>query len=455
MIDILQSILAFIVALGVLITFHEFGHYWVARKCDVKILRFSIGFGRPMYKRIFGPDKTEFVIASLPLGGYVKMLDSREAEVQPEEQSREFNQKPLWQRFAIVAAGPAFNFIFAIIAYALIYMIGVDGLKPIVGEVTPASISAEAGLQQGQEIIAVDNVKTPTWTAVIDRLVNHTVSADQVSLDVIDKAGGVQTISLDMSRISIDEMAEGNLLQALGMKVVELKLEPVIGEIISGGAADMAGMKAMDKVIAVDGKAVGSWTEWVEIIRDSPGQSMNVKLLRNDVTQFVTLVPSVNTVNGTDVGRIGAVAYKPEGFFEDYFTLESYAVTTSLVKAVEKTWDMSLLTLRVLGKMLIGEASVKNLSGPISIAQYAGQTADIGLIAFLGFMAIVSVSLGVLNLLPVPLLDGGHLVYYVIEFMIGKPVSESIQVWGQQMGLVLLLSLMSLAFYNDIIRLLG
>ncbi len=455
MIDILQSILAFIVALGVLITFHEFGHYWVARKCDVKILRFSIGFGRPMYKRIFGPDKTEFVIASLPLGGYVKMLDSREAEVQPEEQSREFNQKPLWQRFAIVAAGPAFNFIFAIIAYALIYMIGVDGLKPIVGEVTPASISAEAGLQQGQEIIAVDNVKTPTWTAVIDRLVNHTVSADQVSLDVIDKAGGVQTISLDMSRISIDEMAEGNLLQALGMKVVELKLEPVIGDIISGGAADMAGMKAMDKVIAVDGKAVGSWTEWVEIIRDSPGQSMNVELLRNDVTQFVTLVPSVNTVNGTDVGRIGAVAYKPEGFFEDYFTLESYAVTTSLVKAVEKTWDMSLLTLRVLGKMLIGEASVKNLSGPISIAQYAGQTADIGLIAFLGFMAIVSVSLGVLNLLPVPLLDGGHLVYYVIEFMIGKPVSESIQVWGQQMGLVLLLSLMSLAFYNDIIRLLG
>lgn len=455
MIDILQSILAFIVALGVLITFHEFGHYWVARKCDVKILRFSIGFGRPLYKRIFGSDKTEFVIASLPLGGYVKMLDSREVEVQPEEQSREFNQKPLWQRFAVVAAGPAFNFIFAIIAYALIYMIGVDGLKPIVGEVTPASISAEAGLQQGQEIIAVDNVKTPTWIAVIDRLVNHTVSADQVSLDVIDKAGGVQTISLDMSRISIDEMAEGNLLQALGMKVVELKLEPVIGEIISGGAADVAGMQAMDKVIAVDGEAVGSWTEWVEIIRDNPGQSMNVELLRNDVTQFATLVPSVNNVNGADVGRIGAVAYKPEGFFEDYFTLESYAVTTSLVKAVEKTWDMSLLTLRVLGKMLIGEASVKNLSGPISIAQYAGQTADIGVIAFLGFMAIVSVSLGVLNLLPVPLLDGGHLVYYVIEFMIGKPVSESIQVWGQQMGLVLLLSLMSLAFYNDIVRLLG
>lgn len=455
MIDILQSILAFIVALGVLITFHEFGHYWVARKCDVKILRFSIGFGRPLYKRIFGPDKTEFVIASLPLGGYVKMLDSREVEVQPEEQSREFNHKPLWQRFAIVAAGPAFNFIFAIIAYALIYMIGVDGLKPIVGEVTPASISAEAGLQQGQEIIAVDNVKTPTWTAVIDRLVNHTVSADQVSLDVIDKTGGVQTITLDMSRISIDEMAEGNLLQALGMNVVKLTLEPVIGEIISGGAAEVAGMQVMDKVVAVDGKPVGSWTAWVEIIRANPGQSLNVELIRNDITQFVTLVPSVNNVNGADVGHIGAVAYKPEGYFEDFFRLESYAVPTSLVKAVEKTWDMSLLTLRVLGKMLMGEASVKNLSGPISIAQYAGQTADIGLIAFLGFMAIVSVSLGVLNLLPVPLLDGGHLVYYVIEFIIGKPVSESIQVWGQQMGLVLLLSLMSLAFYNDIVRLLG
>lgn len=455
MIDILQSILAFIVALGVLITFHEFGHYWVASKCDVKILRFSIGFGRPLYKRIFGPDKTEFVVAALPLGGYVKMLDSREVEVAPEEQAREFNQKPLWQRFAIVAAGPVFNFIFAIFAYAMIYMIGIDGLKPIVGEIAPASISAEAGLQKGQEIIAVDGVKTPTWTAVIDRLVNHTVSAEQVSLDVIDKSGGVQTISLDMSRISIDEMAEGRLLDALGMNVVELKLAPVIGEVISGGAADAAGMLAMDRVVTVDGQPIDSWTQWVERIRDNPGQVVTVEVDRNSDKILLTLVPDSNTVNGTEVGRIGAIAHKPDGFFDDYFTLESYAVTTSLVKAVEKTWDMSLLTLRVLGKMLVGEASVKNLSGPISIAQYAGQTADIGLIAFLGFMAIVSVSLGVLNLLPVPLLDGGHLLYYVIEFILGKPVSDSVQVWGQQLGLVLLLSLMSLAFYNDIVRLLG
>ncbi len=455
MMDIVQSVLAFIVALGVLITFHEFGHYWVARKCDVKILRFSIGFGRPIFKRIFGPDKTEFVIAALPLGGYVKMLDAREVEVKPEELSREFNQKQLWQRFAIVAAGPVFNFIFAIIAYAMIYMIGVDGLKPIVGEVEPGSISAEAGLREGHEIVAVEQIKTPTWTAVIDRLVNHTVSAEQVNLDVIDQSGGIQTIALDMSKISIDEMAEGKLLNSLGLNVVDLKLPPVIGEILSDGAAERAGFIAMDKIISVNDTEIESWSAWVEVIRDSPEQALTVEVLRAGTTMSLTLVPEMSVVEGNNVGRIGAVAYKPDGFFDSYFTLESYALTTSVLKAVEKTWDMSLLTLKVLGKMLIGEASVKNLSGPISIAQYAGQTAGIGLIAFLGFMAIISVSLGVLNLLPVPLLDGGHLVYYIIELVIGKPVSESVQIWGQQFGLVVLLSLMSVAFYNDLVRLLG
>ncbi len=455
MIDIAQSILAFIVALGVLITFHEFGHYWVARRFDVKILRFSIGFGRPIYKRVFGKDQTEFVIAALPLGGYVKMLDSREAEVNQEEAAREFNQKPLQQRFAIVAAGPVFNFIFAIFAYCLIFVIGVNGLKPIVGEIRPNSISASAGLEEDDQILSINGVKTPTWSAVIDKLVNHTVGAEQITLQVADRNSAVQTLTMDLAQVSIDEMAEGKLLDTLGLNIIELKLPPVIGEVLSGGAAERAGLLANDRILAVDGNSVETWNDWVATIRANAGNTLAVEILRSGNLLNLSLTPQEFITENETQGRIGAAAKRPEGMFDEYFTKEAYSPPVALLKAIQKTWEMSVLTLRVLGKMIVGEASVKNLSGPISIAQYAGQSAGIGLAAFLGFMAIVSVSLGVLNLLPVPLLDGGHLLYYVIEFITGRPVSDATQVLGQQIGLVLLLSLMGLAFYNDIIRLLG
>ncbi len=455
MIDILQSALAFIVALGVLITFHEFGHFWVARRCDVKILRFSIGFGKPLYKKVFGPDRTEFVIASLPLGGYVKMLDEREVEVKEEEKPRSFNYKPLWQRFLIVAAGPVFNFIFAVIAYWLIFMTGVTGLKPIIGEVTPDSVASRAGLHQGDEVISVNNDKTPTWATVIDKFVNHTVNADQINLEVKNANNSVIQTKLDLSGISIDEMAEGKLLETIGLEIIELKLPAVIGEIIPGGAAEASGLTQYDEIVAVDGVSIDSWTQWVEIIRNSPEKKLKVEILRNNELFNVDLTPAVKEVEGEVIGRIGAAAFHPDGIFDSYFAEETYTFSKAFQKSIEKTWEMSVLTLRVLGKMLIGEASVKNLSGPISIAQYAGESAGIGLIAFLSFMAIVSVSLGVLNLLPVPLLDGGHLMYYLIEFVIRKPVSEATQIWGQQIGLFLLLCLMSIAFYNDISRLLG
>jgi regulator of sigma E protease len=455
MIDILQSILAFIVALGLLITFHEFGHYWVARRCDVKILRFSIGFGRAIYKKQFGKDNTEFVIACLPLGGYVKMLDEREGEVKEEELPRSFNYKPLWQRFAIVSAGPIFNFVFAIFAYWIVFVIGVNGLKPFIGDIEPSSISAQSGLASGQEILSINKIKTPTWSTVIDRLVNYTVSGDVINLDVIDSDGIEKKAEIDLSKISIDEMAEGKLLEALGLSVIQLKIPAIIGEILPEGAAEKSGLLQYDEIRSVNGNVVTSWGEWVEIIRKNPDKTLDVEVLRSNSKINVELVPERVKLENETIGRIGAAVFRPDDLFDSYFTIESYSLPYALIKAVKKTWEMSVLTLRVLGKMIVGQASVKNLSGPISIAKYAGQSAGIGLAAFLSFMAIVSVSLGVLNLLPVPLLDGGHLMYYLVEFVIGKPVSEGIQILGQQIGLVLLLGLMSIAIFNDITRLIG
>jgi regulator of sigma E protease len=455
MMDLLQNIAAFIVALGVLITFHEFGHYWVARRCDVKILRFSIGFGRAIYKKSFGKDSTEFVIAALPLGGYVKMLDEREGEVKEEELPRSFNYKPLWQRFAIVSAGPIFNFIFAVFAYWIIFVVGVNGLKPFIGNVEPASISSEAGLATGQEIISVNGLNTPTWSTVIDALVNHTVNGDVIEIDVIDNNGIERNVEIDLSKISIDEMADGKLLKGLGLSIIELKLAAIIGEVLPDGAAEKSGLRENDEIISVNSEAISSWGEWVELIRNSPDKKLNLEVLREGTIVNIEVIPERVESDNEIIGRIGAAAFRPDDLFDSYFTLESYSVSNAFIKATKKTWEMSVLTLRVLGKMLVGEASVKNLSGPISIAQYAGQSAGIGLVAFLSFMAIVSVSLGVLNLLPVPLLDGGHLMYYLIELVIGKPVSEAMQIVGQQIGLVLLLGLMSIALFNDISRLIG
>ena len=455
MIDVLQSIAAFIVALGVLITFHEFGHYWVARCFDVKILRFSIGFGRTIYKKHFGQDNTEFVIAALPLGGYVKMLDEREGEVAEEEMPRSFNSQPLWKRFAIVLAGPVFNFIFAVFAYWVIFVVGVNGLKPIIGEIEPASISDNAGLNAGQEIMSINSTQTLTWSTVIDKLVNHTVNREIINIVVIGNDGVKQHVEIDLSQISIDEMAEGKLLEALGLSVIELKLPAIIGEILPGGAAGKSGLLQRDEIVSVNGDAIQSWTQWVDFIRENPGKSLSVEVLRSGSTVNIEVIPDSIQSDGATIGRIGAAAYVAEGLFDSYFVIESYPMPHAFLKSIKKTLEMSVLTLRVLGRMLVGDASVKNLSGPISIAQYAGQSAGIGLLAFFSFMAIVSVSLGVLNLLPVPLLDGGHLMYYLIEAVIGKPVSEAMQMLGQQIGIVLLLGLMSIAFYNDIIRLLG
>ena len=453
--EILLSIIAFIISVGLLITFHEFGHFSVARFFDIKVLRFSIGFGRPIYTRHFGRDRTEFTICLLPLGGYVKMLDDREGTVVQQEKAREFNGKPLWQRFLIVLAGPFFNFIFAIIAYSLIYTIGINALKPIIGHVETTSIASSSGFAEGQEILSINGVSTPTWPTVIDSLVNHVVSGDVVDIQVVNNSGEKQVLSLNLSSISIDEMADGKLLNKLGLNIVKLKLPPIIGEIEKNGPAQASGLLQNDRIIAVNSNLVDSWQEWVEIIQENPDKSLNVELLRDEALINIELRPKNYEINGKNIGRIGARPAVNDDLYSSYFALEQYSLHLAILRAFDKTWEMSVLTLKVLAKMISGDASVKNLSGPISIAKYAGQSASIGATALLTFLAIVSISLGVLNLLPIPLLDGGHLVYYVIEFFTGKPVSDSVQMTGQQIGIVLLFGLMGLALYNDFVRLLG
>ena len=454
--QILQSIVAFIVALGVLITFHEFGHYWVARRCDVKILRFSIGFGRAIWKRTFGKDKTELVIAALPIGGYVKMLDEREGEVVTEEKPRAFNNKPLSQRFMIVAAGPLFNFFFAILAYWVMYMVGVAGLKPVIGEVDEGSIGERAGFSAGQEIVSVDDVPTPTWSKVVDITIDKVVKGEPTVFIVRNKNSEQEEIDLDLSQITIDDMAGGKLLNDLGIYPKRPVYPAVIGKVSAGGAAERAGLLPGDHVLAVDGKHVDGWVKWVEIIQSHPRQTLSIELMRGNARITVPVTPElIETDAGKKIGRIGATVDDSLEVDSSLMAQERYGPAAALLVSIGKTLDMSVMTLRILGKMITGEASVKNLSGPISIAQYAGQTAGLGLVAFLGFMAIVSISLGVLNFLPIPLLDGGHLLYYLIELLKGSPVSDSIQMMGQQLGIVVLLSLMSIAFYNDLLRLIG
>jgi len=452
--EILHAIAFFIISVGVLITFHEFGHFWVARFFDVKILRFSIGIGRSIYTKRFGKDQTEFSIGFLPLGGYVKMLDDREGKVVEEEKKREFNSKPIWQRFSIVLAGPVFNFIFAIFIYSIIYSIGVNALKPIIGDVEPSSISEESGFVKGQKILSINGAKTPTWPTVIDSLVKHTISGNTVNI-VLESDSKKQNLSLDLSKIKIDKISDGKLLNELGLSVIKLKIPPIIGMIEENGPAKASGLHKNDKIIAVNGNLIESWGEWVSIIRQNPNELLNTEVLRNNQTIYIELTPENFQADGTSIGRIGAGPSINDELYDSYFTLEQYSLHLAILRAFNKTWEMSVLTLKVLAKIITGDASVKNLSGPISIAKYAGQSASIGVIALLTFLAIVSVSLGVLNLLPIPLLDGGHLVYYIIELITGKPVSDAVQIVGQQIGLVLLLGLMGIALYNDFIKLMG
>jgi regulator of sigma E protease len=450
--SVLYSVLAFIVAIGVLVTVHEFGHFWVARRLGVKVLRFSVGFGQPLWKRTFGPDATELVVAAIPLGGYVKMLDEREGEVAAAELPRAFNRQPLRTRVAVVAAGPLFNFLFAIVAYWMMFVVGVPGLRPLVGDVMPGSYAAMAGIVSGDEIVAVDKVPTPTWEGTVLALLDASLAeSGSVALTVRDPQGAERQL-----QVQFDTSSE--LLQAGGV-LENFGLEPwrppaVIDRLVAGGAGERAGLLPGDRIVRADDVAVSSWEQWVDYVRDRPEQAIRVRVVRDAREVTLDLVPESVTEKDKTIGRIGAYVRLPGD--EQRATMRvvvRYGPWQALPEALGKTWSVTTLTLRTLWKMITGKASVESLSGPISIAQYAGQSAAIGLATFLGFLGIVSVSLGVLNLLPVPVLDGGHLLFYLLELVKGSPVSEAAQLLGQKIGIALLLALMSLAFYNDLVRL--
>ena len=450
----LVSLLAFIVAIAILVAIHEFGHYWVAKKMGVKVLRFAIGFGKPLWTKVSGDDQTEYVIAAIPLGGYVKMLDEREGEVPENELDRAFNRQSVGKRIAIVAAGPVFNFLFAIAAYALMFMVGVTGMKPVIGEVVPDSPAAQAGIVAGEQIVAVGDDSTPSWEVAALAIINQAMSSGRVSLKLSDEEGNRTTRSLDLND-SKQMFAEGKILDNIGIRPWRPEVPAVLGQVLENGPGADAGLKTGDRVVEIDRQPIERWQDLVDAVRARPGKRVEFVVDRGG-REFAYRV-QLDSVqdSGMAVGRVGAGPRVDETQLASHRVEVRYGPIDAVVHGVKRTWAMSVLTLRFMGKMLTGQASLNNVSGPITIAQYAGVSAVIGLSAFLGFLGIVSVSLGVLNLLPVPVLDGGHLLFYFIELIKGSPVSEATEALGQRIGLGLLAMLMGLAFFNDINRLFG
>jgi len=452
--SILSTLIAFVVALGLLIVFHELGHYVVARMCNVKVLRFSLGFGLPLWRRKFGADQTEWAIAAFPLGGYVKMLDEREGTVAAEERHRAFNRQTVAKRFAIVFAGPVANFLLAILLYWVLFMHGVPGIRPVVGEPVSGTPAAQARLAPGELIARVDGVEVPTWQELRWSLLEHALRRETIELEMHSERGDIQFRRLDLSSIGADKI-DVDLMQAIGLTRFQPPLKPVIGRLIAGGAAARDGLKEGDEILKVDGHPISRWEELVALISAAPGRALQFTISRGGSVQPVIVTPESKQEGGKTLGRIGVAPKIDEAAAKRLITEVRYGPIESVARAVERTWEVSTFTLKMLGKMIVGEVSLKNLSGPITIADYAGQSAQLGWLAYLSFLALISISLGVLNLMPVPLLDGGHLMYYVAEIVKGSPVSDRVMEVGQQVGMVLLFSLMAFALYNDINRLFG
>ncbi len=449
MLQIIQSVLALIVTLGILVTIHEFGHFWVARRCGVRVLRFSVGFGKPLYSW-YDRRGTEFAVAAIPLGGYVKMLDEREAPVPEDQRHESFNSKPPGQRIAIAAAGPAANFLFAIAAYWLLSVVGFTAVAPVAGQVTPESIADRMGLESGMEIVAIDDHRITSWRDVNMRLLERAGETGQVSFRVIDgQSERMLSGSLGGWRLPNDNP---NPLREFGFEPLRPPVPAVLGEVVGGSRAEQAGLQVGDRIVSANGEPVADWFDLVTHIQQAPETPIELELERQGRSQYLTVVPASRDVDGVVQGYVGAGVQAitwPEEMMRDV----RFGPLAAIPNAISETWSDTRLTLVAIQKMITGLLSPTNLSGPITIARVAEASVSSGFEDFIRFLAYLSVSLGILNLLPIPVLDGGHIVYYTIEAIRRKPLSEQVQAFGLRIGMALVLTLMVFALYNDLMRL--
>lgn len=449
---ILTSALAFVVAISILVAVHEYGHFWVARRLGIGVLRFSIGFGRSLWSRR-GRDGVEYRVSMLPLGGYVKLVDEREGEVAPADRHLAFNRHPPSRRIAVLVAGPAFNFLFAIAAYWLMFVVGIPAMKPLVGDVVPGSAAAAAGVNAGDEIVAVDGDETPTLTAVQLELLEGVVGEGRVRLQLRDPNGALREVTVIAPADTRALTEPGALFPGLGLSQWQPEAPAVIGQLVPGGTGAASGLRVGDRVVQAADERITDWSQWVEYVRARPGETVPVVVERDEGRATLELAIASVVEDGVTIGRIGAAPHLDPALWDPVRTEERHGPLAAVGAAAEQTWRMSALTVSMMARMIAGQVSLKNISGPINIAEAAGFTASAGFTAFLSFLAIVSVSLGIINLLPIPLLDGGQIAYQFAEIVKGSPVSERAQLLGQQVGIILLLLLMSFAFYNDIVRL--
>lgn len=445
---------AFLVVLGALIVVHEFGHYLVARLCGVKVLRFSIGFGRPLWQRRLGRDETEWAIGIFPLGGYVKMLDEREGEVAESEAHRAFNRKSVGKRSAVVAAGPAANFLFAVVLHWGVFMHGTDELLPILGDPPAGTAAAAAGIGNGEQVRTLDGEPVGTWSDFRWLVLQKAAEQDAVQLETINERNEIAFHKLVLVAAT-EHGWEGDALDRLGLRFFRPHQRPVLGKVLPGSAGEKAGLQSGDEVLEIDGIPIRSFADVVQKVMEAPGRTLNFKVLRQELAQDIAVTPVQATERGRTFGRIGVAVADTGEPRREIKTFVRYGALAAGGKALQETWEKSVFSLVMLGKMLTGEVSWRNLSGPVTIADYAGQSAKLGIDYYLRFMALVSISLGVLNLLPIPVLDGGHLMYHMIEVVKRRPLSERAMEVGQQIGLSILLALMAFAFFNDINRLLS
>ncbi len=452
MINALITVLSFLVTVGVLVVIHELGHYFVARLAGVKILRFSIGFGRILWSRRRGKDQTEWVVSAVPLGGYVKMLDEREGHVAAHEVGRAFNRQGVGARILIVLAGPAANFLLALLLYWALFITGLPGVKPVVGDPARNTPAAMAGLGNGDTVKAVGEEPVFTWTDVRWLLLKEAVKRESTILEVETAGGARSQRRLDLSGITKDDL-DHDFLVKLGLRPFRPRVPAELGRIIPGSAAERAGLQTGDRVVAISGRPVDTWFEFTAEVAANPSRPLVLDVERGGRRMEIRAIPD-RSPDDASKGRLGVEAGPQlRREFERMTTTVRYGPIEAIGKAAHKVYDLSIFSLKMLGRMIVGDVSWKNLSGPITIADYAGQSAQLGWITYLGFLALVSVSLGVLNLLPIPLLDGGHLVYYLAEIVKGSPVSERVMEIGQRFGLAVLLGLTFFAFYNDLNRL--